>query len=661
MDALRNATRLFFALALLVALSCTSSPTEPKGSSGTPQTPKPPPPSVSFSITVTANPPEITAGSSGSSNIVVNVVRSDGQVPADGSIVHLTTTLGLFGSTGGTNAVDLQLVNGRAAATLFAGQETGTAAVTATFSGFAGAANVRIGQAATFFVSSVSPGVGNPSGGEQVTILGGGFVAPVRVTFNGATATVKSVSGSAITVITPSAAAAGVTVGVGQTAPVNVGVTINVNKPNQLIDSIAQGFTYALGGGTQQPAIFSVTPTLGTNDGGTIVTIVGDGFKAPVQVLFGTGASAGNFNGVEATVQSVTATRIVVVTPAARGFGQNLTNQVVNLLVKNVDSGFNTVATQAFQYGTNVQITSMTQGSGSYLGGTRTAIQGSGFNDPVAVSFSFGSIGIAQQVVSLTGTQIVILTSPAPLSGTCPKNGLISSTAVNVTNIDNGDSASAPIGFNFSVPLPQISSVNPTGGGVGSTVTINGSGFSTLPNNVQVLFGDATSGSTAPNVHVVNDTTITATVPNPPSGFSFATQACTQGNLTGTQSIPTVISINVQNLDTTCLATLRNGFLLSPSDGSCHVTQPPPPAAPVANFTAQVLNAATHTMQFIDSSTNTPTGWSWDFGDGSPVTPANSQQNPSHTYGAAGNYTVKLVASNAGGSSPQKAIVVAVP
>jgi PKD repeat protein len=122
-----------------------------------------------------------------------------------------------------------------------------------------------------------------------------------------------------------------------------------------------------------------------------------------------------------------------------------------------------------------------------------------------------------------------------------------------------------------------------------------------------------------------------------------------------------VISINVQNLDTTCVGTLRNGFLLSPTDGSCRVTQPPPPAAPVANFTAQVLNAATHTMQFIDSSTNTPTGWSWDFGDGSPITPANSQQNPSHTYAAAGNYTVKLVASNAGGSSPQKAIVVAVP
>src|SRR6185312_5136639 len=334
----------------------------------------------------------------------------------------------------------------------------------------------------------------------------------------------------------------GVTVGVGQTAPVTVAVTINVNKPNQLVDSIAQGFTYALGGGgTQQPSVFSVTPSLGTNDGGTLVTIVGDGFVAPVQVLFGIGSSATSFNGVEATVQSVTTNRIVAVTPAANGFGQNLSNQLVSLLVKNVNTGFSTVAAQVFKYGSTVQITAMTQGTGSYLGGTRTSIQGSGFNDPVAVSFSFGGIGIAQQAVSVTGTQIVVLTSPAPLSGTCPRNGLISSTGVSVTNIDNGNSATAPIGFNFQVPLPQISGVNPPSGSTGTSVTITGSGFSTLPNNVQVIFGDPTTGSTAANVHVVSDTVITATVPPKPQGFSFDTTPCPTGT-TGTRKIPTVIN-----------------------------------------------------------------------------------------------------------------------
>ncbi|HSS76018.1 MAG TPA: IPT/TIG domain-containing protein [Thermoanaerobaculia bacterium] len=637
-------------LGLAAALACTSSPTEPKGGGGGTQSPKPPTPSVTFNITVTANPSQLTALSPTPSNISVNVVRTDtGQPPADGSAIHVTTTLGNFNSAGGPNAIDLTLVGGHAAATLFATTDTGTAAVTATFQGSAGATNVRIGEPATFFVSSVSPGVGGPNGGDTVTILGGGFVAPVRVTFDGATATVKSTTGSAITVLTPSAAAAGHTVGVGQTASVTVAVTINVNKVNEAVDSIAQGFTYALGGGTQQPSVFSVTPTLGTNDGGTLVTIVGDGFVAPVQVLFGLGGSATSFNGVEATVQSVTPTKIVAVTPAARGFGQNLTNQVVNLLVKNVNTGFSTVATQAFKYGSNVLITAMTQGTGSYLGGTRTSIQGSGFDDPVAVSFTFGGIGIAQQAVSVTGTQIVVLTSPAPLSGSCPANGIISSTAVSVTNIDNGDRNTAPIGFNFQVPLPQISSISPGGGGVGATVTLTGSGFSTLPNNVHVIFGDPANGSTAPNVHVLSETTVTATVPNPPQGFSFDSQACTVGSNTGTQKIPTAVNVTVQNLDTTCLATLRNGFLLTPPDGSCQVT-PTPPTAPTASFTSQVLNAATHQMQFIDTSTGGPTSWAWVF-FGTPGPATSTAQNPVQAFPAPGIYNVKLTVTNAGGSS----------
>jgi hypothetical protein len=655
MHFLRNVPRLLLALVLAAALGCTSSPTEPRGNSGTPQTPKPPDPVTSFVVTVTANPPQITAGSDGSSNITVEVHRADnGQVPADGSTVHLTSTLGTFGSSAGPNAVDLQLVNGRAAATLFSSTETGTATVTANFAGFTGATSVRIGQAATFFVSSVDPNLGNPQGGEVVNILGGGFVAPVRVTFNGATATVRSVTPGRITVVTPSAAAAGVDVGVGQTAAVSVEVTINLNKPNQESDSIDRGFTYALGGGTQQPVVFSVSPTLGTNDGGTRVTIVGDGFQQPLQVLFGRGTSASSFNGVEATVESVTPNRIVVITPAARGFGQNLTNQVVDILVKNVNTGFSSVASQLFKYGTNVQITAMNQGSGPYTGGTRVVIQGSGFDDPVAVSFGFAGVSVAQQVVSVSGTEIVIITSAAPLPNSCPANGLISSNSVSVTNIDNGDGDTAQIGFNFVVPLPQIFSVNPNTGSTGATVTLTGINFTGVP---RVTFGDPTNGSTG-QVLSATGSVITVRVPNPPQGFTFTTQPCTVGTSTGTQNVPTAINITVQNADTGCLSTFRNGFLLIPPDGTCHVAPPPPPTAPTANFTFAVLNAATHTMQFLDSSTGSqPLTYSWDFGDGSPL---NTTQNPSHTYAAAGNYAVKLTVTNSAGSS-QKAQVVPVP
>jgi PKD repeat protein len=52
-------------------------------------------------------------------------------------------------------------------------------------------------------------------------------------------------------------------------------------------------------------------------------------------------------------------------------------------------------------------------------------------------------------------------------------------------------------------------------------------------------------------------------------------------------------------------------------------------------------------VQFIDSSTNTPTSWVWSFGDGNTST----LENPSHTYVSAGSYTVTLTATNAGGSN----------
>jgi PKD repeat protein len=71
---------------------------------------------------------------------------------------------------------------------------------------------------------------------------------------------------------------------------------------------------------------------------------------------------------------------------------------------------------------------------------------------------------------------------------------------------------------------------------------------------------------------------------------------------------------------------------------------------PVANFSG-TPNAGNEplTVAFTDSSTNTPTSWLWDFGDlGSSIL-----QNPSHIYAADGVYTVKLTATNAGGSDDE--------
>jgi PKD repeat protein len=70
--------------------------------------------------------------------------------------------------------------------------------------------------------------------------------------------------------------------------------------------------------------------------------------------------------------------------------------------------------------------------------------------------------------------------------------------------------------------------------------------------------------------------------------------------------------------------------------------------APVASFTASATSGtAPLTVQFTDTSTQSPTSWQWDFGNGSTST----QQNPSVTYATEGTYTVTMTASNAAGTS----------
>jgi PKD repeat protein len=72
--------------------------------------------------------------------------------------------------------------------------------------------------------------------------------------------------------------------------------------------------------------------------------------------------------------------------------------------------------------------------------------------------------------------------------------------------------------------------------------------------------------------------------------------------------------------------------------------------APVASFTSTVTDGRPSyiplTFQFTDTSSNYPKSWLWDFGDGTNST----EQNPSHTYTVAGNYSVSLTATNPAGN-----------
>jgi parallel beta-helix repeat protein len=84
--------------------------------------------------------------------------------------------------------------------------------------------------------------------------------------------------------------------------------------------------------------------------------------------------------------------------------------------------------------------------------------------------------------------------------------------------------------------------------------------------------------------------------------------------------------------------------------------------SPVSNFTAStiwgtaptVAPPACNQIQFKDTSSNVPTSWYWDFGDGTSST----LQNPTHVYAAMGTYLVKLTVTNAAGTSNYSTILL---
>ncbi|MBL4735621.1 MAG: PKD domain-containing protein, partial [Flavobacteriales bacterium] len=76
------------------------------------------------------------------------------------------------------------------------------------------------------------------------------------------------------------------------------------------------------------------------------------------------------------------------------------------------------------------------------------------------------------------------------------------------------------------------------------------------------------------------------------------------------------------------------------------------PAIPVANFSHTDNGSGGYT--FTDQSSNTPTTWLWDFGDGN----TSAAQNPAYQYAADGTYTVCLTIFNASGADTVCSTVV---
>ncbi len=631
---------LFGALGLLVACSSDDAPTRPSATTNT--APGTAPASATFNITVTANLSQVVLGSDVSATITVSVVRRENnQPPPDGASVTVTTNFGDFQTAAsGIRQVVLTLTNGVAQVQLFPGDVAGSAFLQARIDDSVGSLTLPIVGSTTFAASRVEPNVGSPNGGETVVLRGQGFVAPVRVEFSvdgaGSTlvnnADVLSVTPDAVTLVTPPSPVA---VAVGATLVADVRVTNKVNTPEQTLQTLEGAFIYSLGGTVLQPAITSVTPNLGPNEGGTEVTILGDGFDPPVQVIFGQG-TAGSFTGVEAAVHSVTRGRIALATPAATGFGSANANTTVAILVRNTTSGFVTVAPAAFTFGvSDIFISAISPNTGPHQGGTRVLINGQGFDEPVAV----GLAGVGAEIISVTGTQVVVRSNP-PLVSSCSNI----TGDVTLTNIENATGASASGAWTYLVQDPVISNITPASRRFNEAgpfvVTVTGFGFE---EPARVKFGDLV----APNVVVNSPTSLTVTVPD--NFIDFVTEACDEngGGGSGTRDLPTAVDVVVENLFTTCDDTFQGGFTFIPQ-GLCENDPEPAPDPPVANFTFTQNGAdGMFIVNFTDASTGQIATRTWDFaGEGT-----SSGVSPSFTFAAGGPHSVTLTVTGPGGTN----------
>jgi hypothetical protein len=232
------------------------------------------------------------------------------------------------------------------------------------------------------------------------------------------------------------------------------------------------------------PTVTSITPTTGSQAGGTAVTITGTGFLAGATVKFG-GTLATNVSVVSAT--SITAT-----TPAhAPG--------AVDVVVTNSDNKSATLA-QAFTYSLAAPtIGTVAPSTGPTTGGTPVTITGTGFQTGATVTFG------GQPATDVT------VVSASSISARTPLGPATEQLAVDVvvTNPDS-QSATAHPGFTYTVPSLAVVSVTPNivQPSVPVTITIFGAGFtSAVASSVTV------GGVAATNVQVIDPVTIRATVP----------------------------------------------------------------------------------------------------------------------------------------------------
>ena len=434
-----------------------------------------------------------------------------------------------------------------------------------------------VGEAGEPEILGITPNKGSARGGDTVVIVGRYFLDPVQVRFSmGGLAVVKAVSAdkTQITITVPAASIQPIE----QDSFSDVTVTTQTGTGRDKSATLPNGYLFLADEPT--PQLFSLSPNSGPVDGGTRVTITGQGFQYPVQVFFGDHQGqvlSNNFYQVVCVSPSITPT-------------QPGTPTTVDVTVLNAATGKRSGAL-SFRYGEAMFLSGVDPNHGPADEDTHVTIYGQGFVGPVEVVTVAGGERLQASVDHVSGTEILATIKPLPASR---RSCGIVTAGIEVTNLNSNLRASG-LSFYYESPTPLITSVEITGGA--KTVVDNtvpqynpGSPYSACSTNAnwsaykvtvrgsnfqKTLTGDSAMTIVIPGVTAELPTTFVSaneiffTLPDLTGAGLQEVSCITNTGVCGLQYVQTPISLTVKNVRSSCEDTLNGAIVILPCDPRC--------------------------------------------------------------------------------------------
>ncbi|MHB1261051.1 MAG: IPT/TIG domain-containing protein [Thermoplasmatota archaeon] len=234
-------------------------------------------------------------------------------------------------------------------------------------------------------------------------------------------------------------------------------------------------------GATAAPAVTTIVPSTGSENGGTPITISGSGFSPGASVCLTTGTAPCDASDPELATQVVVSgctsnicNKITALTPSRSGVTGDTP---VNVIVRNQDSQATLVTNGfTFQQVAGPTVTSVTPTSATSNGGTTVTIKGANYDKNVRPTVLFGSTA-APVVLVVDDNTLSVVTPP---HSTPTPAGSVNLQVIYPSSTGSSNDNNLENGFHYqAAPQPTLSSVSPTSGGTngGNRVTITGANF----------------------------------------------------------------------------------------------------------------------------------------------------------------------------------------